>query len=184
MCSDKSESGPKGVLLIFQSESSGPVQWMTDSEKIARTKFIEHALKSGRKQADIAREVVEKFNVPRSSAGHYVWHVKRELEHRPVPHAKLESPSNKPLRNESESQYYVIGKSGVFLPHSYKKEEELERLVGIHSAEVFGRKSFYFPLKLKLQSIVGPRIIDAVVFSLGDPAEPEARLVEYELRTH
>jgi hypothetical protein len=152
---------------------------------IERTRFIEEELRRGSKPATVARAVVEKFGVKKSSAGYYVWVVQREIVGRPVRKAnKDEVPLKRNGPKTLLEDHFILAKSGLYKPYIYHNENELEKLVEANSVRVFGSTSFYFPLKLKVKSPVRARIIDGLMLSLDNPKRPKAFLVEYELMKH
>jgi len=84
----------------------------------------------------------------------------------------------------AENDYYLLTKCGVFAQHSYVDEEELQKLVESNDDKVFGEKSVYVPLKMRVVSPRGARIIDGLFLDFNDPNNPGFKVVEYELRQH
>lgn len=76
----------------------------------------------------------------------------------------------------------IVTKDGKYHLYNYKNEAELERMIVEHSSEIFGKNTYYFDIKKKINSKAGfGTVPDGYVI---DFEKKKLYIVEVELITH
>ncbi len=71
-----------------------------------------------------------------------------------------------------------------FEPILYEKEHDLEEHVKQHSAQLFGQKCVYLPIRALVSSKLSNRVTDGLLLDISNTENPRFWIVELELATH